>query len=188
MKKIIVIGLVIMTLISCEKDDNQRIVLNDDYFPLQIGNQWNFELTGNESIIDKIEINGIDYYKFVNDNGITSYYRKQGDRIFFKSSSADGNEEMKFDLAANVNDTWTYDIGYVTLISRNARITIGNMQIDSCLQFNFHNTDLIDYGYSIWLAPGIGLIQKTCQECYGSAYETLKLKQAVIDNQLIEFE
>ncbi|MBN2616619.1 MAG: hypothetical protein JXR71_13080 [Bacteroidales bacterium] len=188
MKKLLVISLVIMTLISCEKDDNQRINLDKDYFPLQIGNQWNFELAGKDSIIEITKINGIDYYEFVNDYGTTSYYRKQDNRIYFKSSSAESKEEMKFNLAANIGEKWAFGVGYVTLVSRNATITIGDTQVDSCLQFNFHNKDLIDYGSSIWLAPGIGFIQQTCQECFGSAFETLKLETARINDHLIEFE
>jgi hypothetical protein len=188
MKKVLMLYLVFIALISCEKDDNQRINLAEDYFPLKIGNQWNFELAGKDSIIDITKVNGTDYYKFVNDYGTTSYYRKIDNRIYIKSSMADSKEEMKFDLAANINDTWAFGAGYVTLVSRNATITIGDTQVDSCLQFNFHNKDLIDYGFSIWLAPRIGFIQQTCQECFGSAIETLKLKTAMINNQFVEFK
>jgi hypothetical protein len=187
MKKLLAISLVFTALISCKKNDNQRISLDKDYFPLQVGNQWNFELAGKDSIIDITKVNGIDYFEFVNDYGTTFYYRKQDDRIYSMSSSTDNKEEMRFDLAANVNDTWTYGIGYITMTSRNATITIDNVQIDSCLQFNFHNKDLMDYGYSIWLAPGIGFIQETCQECFGSSNNTLKLINARINNQFIEF-
>lgn len=180
--------LVITALISCEKDDNQSIHLDEDYFPLQIGNQWNYELAGKDSIVNLTEIDGFDYYEFVNDFETTSYYREQDDRIYVKFSSTESEEEMKFDLAANIDETWKYGPGYVTLISRNVTITIGDTQIDSCLQFNFHNKDLIDYGSTIWLAPGIGIIQQTCQECFGSAFETLRLETAEINNQLIEFK
>lgn len=188
MKRVLVICLVFLASISCEKDDNQRINLDKDYFPLQIGNQWNFELAGKDSIIDITKINGIDYYEFVNDYGTTSYYRKQDNRIYIKSSSVESKEEMAFDLAANVDETWTFGSGYVTLVSRNVTINVGDIQIDSCLQFNFHNKDLIDYGSSIWLAPRIGFIQKTCQECFGSAFETLRLETAIINNKLIELK
>ncbi len=188
MKKLLVISLVITAMLSCEKDDNHRMNVDRDYFPLQIGNQWNFELAGKDSIIDITKINGVEYFEFVNDFGTTSYYRKQDDRIYVKSLSKENMEEMKFDLAANIDETWKYGPGYVTLISRNATISIGDVLIDSCLQFNFLNNDLIDYGSTIWLAPGIGIIQRTCQECFGSSFETLKLETARINNQLIEFK
>ena len=70
---------------------------------------------------------------------------------------------------------------------RNAILTIGEMQVDSCLQFNFHNDNLMDYGFTIWLAPRIGFIQQTCQECFGSSYENMKLLEAKINNEAIEF-
>ncbi|MDQ2179190.1 hypothetical protein [Marinifilum sp. D714] len=188
MKKLLVISLVITVLMSCEKDDISRIKLDKDYFPLEIGNQWNFELAGKDSIIAINKINGIDYYEFVNDYGTTSYYRKQDDRIYVKSLSKENRDEMKFDLGANIDETWKYGAGYVTLVNRSATITIGDTQIDSCLQFNFHNKDLIDYGSTIWLAPRIGFIQQTCQECFGSSFETMKLETAKINGQLIEFK
>jgi hypothetical protein len=188
MKKLLVISMVITALISCEKNDNQRINLDKDYFPLQIGNQWNFELAGKDSIIEITKVNGIDYFEFVNDFGTTSYYRKQDNRIYFKSFLTESQEEMEFDLAANIDETWAFGAGYVTLVSRNATLSIGNTQIDSCLKFNFHNKDLIDYGSSIWLAPGIGFIQQTCHECFGSSFETLKLETAIINDDLIEFK
>jgi hypothetical protein len=188
MRKLLLINLVITVLISCKKEDNQRINLDKDYFPLQIGNLWNFELAGKDSIIALANVKGIDYYEFVNDYGTTYYCRKQDNRIYIKSFWTDSKEEMKFDLAANIGETWAFGAGYVTLVSRNATVTIGDTQIDSCLQFNFHNKDLIDYGSSIWLAPGIGFIQQTCQECFGSAFETIKLETAKINEQLFEFK
>ncbi|WP_439184921.1 hypothetical protein [Carboxylicivirga taeanensis] len=188
MKKLLFISLIFIALISCEKDDNQKLKLDVDYFPLQIGNHWNFELAGKDSIIDLTEINGIDYFEFVNDYGKTSYYRKQDNRIYTKLSSGESKEEMKFDLNANIGATWKYGSGYVTLMSKNATITIGDTKIDNCLQFNFHNEDLIDYGSTIWLAPEVGFIQQTCQECFGSAFETMRLKTAVINNELIKFK
>ena len=188
MKKILMISLVIAALISCVKDDNQRVHLDKDYFPLQVGNQWRFDLAGIDLITEITKINGIEYYKFVNDNETISYYRKYNDRIFVKSLSTGNKAQMMFDLAANVDDTWAFGSGRVTLVSRNETIRIGETQIDSCLEFYFHNKDLMDYGYSIWLAPGIGLIQRTCQECFGSSYTTLKLESAIINGQLIEFK
>lgn len=188
MKKILMISLVITALISCVKDDNQRVHLDKDYFPLQVGNQWCFDLAGIDLITEITKINGIEYYKFENDNGTISYYRKYNDRVFVKSLLTGNKEQMMFDLAANVDDTWAFGSARVTLVSRNETIRIGETQIDSCLEFYFHNKDLMDYGYSIWLAPGIGFIQRTCQECFGSSYTTLELEAAIINGQLIEFK
>jgi len=187
MKKLLVIGIVLLALISCEKDNNQITSLDKDYLPLQVGNQWDFELAGKDSIVDITTISGVDYFQFVNDEGTTSYYRKENERIYVRYSASESTEEMKFNLAADVDETWAYGPGYVTLVSRNATITIGDTQIEGCLQFSFHNKNLIDYGYSIWLAPGIGFIQQTCQECYGTAFSTMQLEEALVNDKLIEF-
>ncbi len=178
----------IATLMSCESKDDRRKKPDKDYFPLQVGNQWIFDLSGRDSIKAIATITGIDYFEFASAGGTTSYYRKQDDRIYVRSAMLEPAEEMKFDLGADVNDEWAFHSGYVTLVSRNDIITIGNNQIDSCLYFYFHNEDLIDYNHSIWLAPGIGFVQISCQECFGSALATLKLKQARIDGRLITFE
>lgn len=73
------------------------------------------------------------------------------------------------------------------LANRHATISIGNLQVDSCLQFDFYNKNLIDYGSSIWLAPGIGLIQRSCQECFGTATEIIKLNKVNINDKEVEF-
>lgn len=188
MKSILVFGIIMLGLVSCKKDKIQKINLDADYLPLEIGNQWIFELAGKDSIVNKQIINGIEYFEIINSFGNSSYYRNQDNRIFVKTLSIDSKEEMKFDLAAKVNDTWTYGPGYVKLVSRGASIIIGETQIDSCLQFNFYNQDLIDYGSTIFLAPRIGFIQQSCQECFGSAFNTIKLIKAKINNQIIEFK
>jgi len=109
-------------------------------------------------------------------------------KIYVRELAIGNKEEMKFDLTAETNNTWVYGAGSVTLTNRNATITIGDLQVDSCLQFDFYNKNLIDYGGSIWLAPEIGLIQQTCQECFDSAFKTMKLIKANINNKEIEFK
>ena len=82
MRKLLLISLIITALLSCEKDDDQRIIPDHDYFPLEIANQWNFELAGKDSITEIIKVNRVEYYKFVNDYGTISYYRKVNNRIY----------------------------------------------------------------------------------------------------------
>lgn len=188
MKNLFALGVMILVFLSCEKDNLTKVELSSDYFPLKIGNYWNFELVGKYMVSETQMVNGVEYFKITNDYSTTMLYRSHDNKIYTKDPSLDNNEQMKFDLTAEVNDTWTYGNGNITLINRNAIVTIGEMQIDSCLQFNFHNKDLIDYGYSIWLAPRIGFIQQACQECFGSSFETLKLLKVNINNQETEFK
>ena len=186
MRKLILLCIGIFGLFSCEKDTAPVVELPFDYLPLQSGNYWDFELSGKYLVSESHKMNGLEYFEISN-NGTSAYYRKQENKVYVREFSLDHAEEMKFDLAAKVNDTWTYGVGEVTLANRNAILTIGEMQVDSCLQFNFHNDNLMDYGFTIWLAPRIGFIQQTCQECFGSSYENMKLLEAKINNEAIEF-
>ncbi len=190
MRTLLMFSIIVIGLVSCEKEksENTDLVLSDDYLPLSVGNEWTFELSGRQYISEKQTINGLEYYKFIDNYGISMFYRIEGDKIY-KLSSLDDTGELLFDLAASLNEKWEYSIGYAKLVDRNATVEIEGVEIDNCLQFNYFSEDLMvmDYGFSIWLAPGIGFVQRTCQECYNSAFETLKLEKAIIDRQLIEF-
>jgi hypothetical protein len=187
MKKLIAFCFITLVVLSCKKDPSPKIEVSCDYLPLKVGNYWNFELAGKYLVRESYILNGTEYFGVINDNGTSTFYRKHDNKIYVKELALENTEEMKFDLTAETNSTWTYGKGNVTLITRNATVTIGEMQIDSCLQFNFHNKNLTDYGFTIWLAPRIGFIQQTCQECFGSSFEIMKLLKANINNQEIEF-
>jgi hypothetical protein len=177
----------ILVFISCQKDHLTKIEVSSDYFPLKVGNYWNYELDGKYLVKDSQLLDGKEYFEIINDYGTSSFYVNRDNKIYVRDLSINSKEEMKFDLTAQTNDTWTYGPGSVTLANRNATISIGNLQVDSCLQFDFYNKKLIDYGSTIWLAPGIGLIQRSCQECFGSATEIIKLNKVNINGKEVEF-
>jgi hypothetical protein len=177
----------ILVFISCQKDNLTKIEVSSDYFPLKVGNYWNYELDGKYLVKDSQLLDGKEYFEIINDYGTSSFYVNRDNKIYVRDLSINSKEEMKFDLTAQTNDTWTYGPGSVTLANRNATISIGNLQVDSCLQFDFYNKKLIDYGSTIWLAPGIGLIQRSCQECFGSATEIIKLNKVNINGKEVEF-
>jgi hypothetical protein len=187
MKKLSSLFLLILVVFSCQKDQLTKIEVSSEYFPLKVGNFWNYELDGKYLVKDSQILDGKEYFEIINDYGTSSFYVIRDNKIYVRDLSLDSKEEMKFDLTAQTNDTWTYGSGSVTLANRNTTISIGNIQVDSCLQFDFYNKNLIDYGYSTWLAPGIGLIQRTCQECFGSATEFIKLNKVNINNNEVEF-
>ena len=188
MKKLSALFLMILVLISCQKDNSTEIVLTGDYFPLKVGNYWDYELAGRYLVKDTKMVDGKEYFEILDDYGTSSFYTVRDNKIYVRNYSINNNEELKFDLTAQTDETWTYGPGKVRLADRYATITIGNVQVDSCLQFIFYNNDLIDYGSTSWLAPGIGLIQIICQECYGSGFEIIKLNKVNINNKVVEFE
>jgi hypothetical protein len=185
---IVTLFFLLLIIVSCQKDHTSKIEVTSDYLPLSVGNYWEFELSGKYLVKETQLINGKEYYEINNDYGSSSFYRKQDNKIYVRELSAHGKEEMKFDLAAETNDTWTYGAGYVTLVNRDAIVTIGGNQIDSCLEFRFHNDRLVDFGSEVWLAPGIGFIQQSCQECFGSASATIQIIVANINTKDIEFK
>lgn len=188
MKKLSALLLIIPALFSCQKDHITKIEPGSEYFPLKVGNYWNYDLDGKYLVKDSQLYEGKEYFEIINDYGTSSFYVIRDNKVYVRDLFINNKEEMKFDLVAQTNDTWTYGPGSVTLTNRNATITIGNLQVDSCLQFDFYNRNLIDYGSSIWLAPHLGLIQRTCQECFGSGFEIIKLNKSNIDNKELEFK
>lgn len=176
-----------LIMVSCQKDQISKIEVTSDFLPLSVGNYWEFELSGKYRVKESQTIDDKEYFQITNDFGTSSFYRKQGNKIFVKELSLNGKEEMKFDIAARTNETWTYGAGYVTLVSRDAIIKIGEDVVDSCLEFRFHNDKLMDFGSEVWLAPGVGFIQQTCQECFGSGFSTLQLIAARINNKESHF-
>lgn len=187
MKKLFVLCFSMLVIFSCEKENPALTESSIDYLPLQVDNYWNFEMAGKYLVKTTHPLNGKEYVEIINNN-TSSYYRKEGNKVYVREFTLDNTEEMKFDLGAKTNDTWRYGPGQVTLLKRNAIVTIGEMQVDSCLEFLFHNDQLMDYNHTIWLAPRIGFIQKNCQECYGAGFNTLRLLDANIDQKLIDLK
>ena len=167
-------------LLSCNKED-EKVTLTNDYLPLETGNYWQLDYTGKEEIVGTKLINNNTYYllQFQND---TMYYRIENDKILVIEHVE--NESVKFDLTANVNDTWNYNSYLVKLTSKTDTITINNQKILNCYQFYFDVPVMADEEHSIWLAPGIGFIQEQCGECL---HQIRKLAVARIDGQIINF-
>ena len=171
-------------LLSCDKEDKKVIVTND-YLPLEIGNYWKLEYTDKTEVVGIKEINDKSYYALIFRSD-TSYYRIESDKIYvIEILDNESTESVKYDLTAEVNETWNFHVVTVTLISKTDSITINDTEITNCYQFYFDIPDMIDEEHSIWLAPGIGLIQ---EQCFGEClYLFNKLDKARIGGQDIDF-
>ncbi len=189
MKNLFALALLLFALVSCDTESDidpicgTRLAQLQTYFPLEVGNSWSFDLKGKREVENTHTLNGKSYFEMKNDYNTSHYYRVENAKVYVVRNSLSNKEEMMFDLGAKENKTWNYGPGKVTLMDRNTSVTIGKQKIDNCLQFNFHSKELIDYGFTIWLAPGIGFIQETCQECFGKSYSILQLKSVIIDGK-----
>jgi hypothetical protein len=176
----IALAIASLSLISCKEED-RNVNSTNGYLPLETGNYWHFNDLG------KIEVNGIKTmngktYYFVRQDNDTSYYRIESDHIWVMDQGND--ESVKFDLSANVNDTWKFNSYTVKFVSKADTVIINSQKIPNCYQFYFDIPATEDAGYSIWLAPGIGFIQKHCGFCVSKVQ---KLSKAKINGQNIDF-
>ncbi len=181
MKKIVFVYVLALILTSCEKLIEP--LLEDEYFPLAIGNSWTFELAGTDSVTQVKTISGKEYFDITSSTGSVETYTQKRNKVY---RAKDDSQELIFNLAAKKNETWEFNSGMVKMVSRNESVIIGDTVIINCLRFDFYNPDLVDYGYSIWLAPNLGFVQKNCRECYDASFKTLKLQKAKIDGHVID--
>jgi hypothetical protein len=173
--------MIALLMIACDKNESEIIILSGDYFPLEIGNYWQFENSGKKEVIGTDTIDSKAYFILATNND-TSYYRKVNNKIYVTEYGED--EGLKFDLNANINDTWSYGTYTVKLVSKSDTMKINGHKITGCYQFFFDVPEWIDEEHTIWLAPGIGFIQNYCGLCYD---QTTQLAKACIGGQLIKF-
>src|SRR5665647_3854810 len=89
MKNLFALGAMILVFISCEKDNSTKVELSNDYFPLKVGNYWNFEHVGKYIVSETQMVNGVEYFKIATDYNTTMLYRNHDNKIFTKESSLD---------------------------------------------------------------------------------------------------
>jgi hypothetical protein len=191
---IALIGLI--SLASCAKDAVDD--LSKDYFPLQVGNYWEFSPYWTDSI-DKIEkLDGNDYYRMVSADCKTRsyldtvYYRKTADGKVYKRSKRTTGDILKFDLAAQVGQTWNYILPgpyqslpwNATLKSNTDIIPLGNDTIINCYRYFFDIPQMADEEECWLLAPGIGFVVKNNYNGWLGGY---KLKKVRINGIVREF-
>lgn len=198
MKKLLFIIYVLLVSIlviitSCEKDNgdiNSRIDLLDDndYFPLHAGDYWELDFIPKRTIVGEIEINGVDYFQ-QNSEYDTIFYRKTSDGKVYQKTKT-GNAILKFDLNAEIGETWTYKfddsdfIWNATLTSKSETIELDNHTFSNCYRFYFDVPQLADEEHIKWLAPGVGIIE----EAYlGGTADRKKLNKAGINGVEIQF-
>lgn len=183
MKKMRILLLFVISLIfivSCKKED-ETISMTNEYLPLEKGNYWQLDYLAKSEIIGTKEIENKIYYLMLNEND-TSYYRIENNKVYVIEH--EGNESVKFNLSANVNDTWNYNSYEVTLISKTDTIIVNDTKFYNCLQFYYDIPGMADDDHSIWLAPNVGFVQEMCGECF---YQIYKLDKSKINGQEIDY-
>jgi hypothetical protein len=151
------------------------------YLPLDIGNYWQLDHSAKNEIVGTKLIDNKSYYSVLYQDD-TSYYRIENDKVIVIEYTE--NASVKFDLSADVNESWKYNSYTVKLLSTTDTISINNQKIINCYQFYYDIPGVVDEEHSIWLAPGIGIIQETCGECL---HPVRKLDKARIGEENIDY-
>jgi hypothetical protein len=170
-------------LVMCNKNEDNReeLVLTYEYFPLETGNYWQIENSGIIEVIGTENIKNKTFSIFSTPYD-TSYYRVENNNVY--AIEYKGEESVKFDLAANVGDTWNYNNYEVTLCSKTDTLQVGDYQLINCYRYYYDVPVSIDEEHSIWLAPGIGIVQWQCGECFQQISQVTKVS---IAGQIIDF-
>lgn len=166
---------------SCTKEESANIPVSGEYLPMQVQNYWEIEHS------DKIVITGTKvfdtktYFEFIQATD-TLYYRSGNNKIYCRKSTEP--ESVKFDLSANVDDSWKYQSWNVKMVSKTDTLLVNHTKVPNCYHFYFDIPLMADEENSIWLAPGIGFIKIDCGFC---PYPFLNLVRAKINNMEISF-
>lgn len=181
-------GLILFS--SCEEEDNDVVLKinsldQNDYFPMHLGNYWDFSFTSDRFMDITELIDGIYYYRVVTEHD-TVFYRKTVDgKVYEKTKRS--NEILKFDLNADEGDVWICDsenMMNASLISKNETIILDNHTFKNCYKYFFDSPQLVDEEYFIWLAPGVGFIEI---QYLGGASTRILLKNVIINGVEIQF-
>ncbi len=172
----------ILLFVSCTKEESLNFTpRSGDYLPMQVNNYWDIEHTETITINRTKVIDSKIYFEFIQASD-TSYYRSENNRIY--SRTATGDEAVKFDLTAKVNESWKFQSWNVTMVSKTDTLLINHTKIPDCYHFFFDVPEMADEEHGIWLAPGIGFIKLDCGFC---PYPFLNLIEANINNRKITF-
>lgn len=209
MRKSIFILLVALATSGCveEKEGGPISISEHGYFPLHIGNSWEYSTLGYDSdlyvskseIVSKVFIDNFEYALMTRTRTIysgthidSSYYRVDTNGYVFVRENE--SEYNVYRLNAADGFTWTIDkpfssfpdpeLSFIQEIRLNIEsVNLNGTVIEQCKRYDHDVKDVYDEeGYSI-LGPGLGIIQSG--NYFGGLHTVLK--RAVIDGQEYNF-
>ena len=158
----------LLIISSCTKEHPAPAYVSD-YFPLNIGDTWNYQSQKLE-IKSLKTINSKAYYEVLISQynaGVLfgtnyAYYRKTTYGKVYKLNNDLNSESLLYDFTVPVNHSWTYKEGdmewQVTNSTESKVVNINHSIIANCRQFDFDIVKAVDDEHAVILAPGIGKI------------------------------
>ncbi len=203
MNKIVLLFLTAIIFCGCENDkDPQAIELDPSYFPLEVGNSWEYvpDLQHpnlhsiNVHIPSTATIGEYEYYLMVTsyvNTSVTqvmdsSYYRVDSTGYVFERTAHGLVEANRFRLAAANGETWTIHtpplMDFVVTSSDVSPLYLNVIAIKNCKSYYFDFPPTIDDEHTLILAPGLGIVKKLFDGGFNST-----LKKATIGGREYKF-
>lgn len=175
--------LLIYSLISCEKNE---ITKTSEYFPLHVGDKWYYNNGETWEIIGIKDTLGKRYFEMSNGKS-HEYYRVENGYVY--SLGLDFTEYIRFNLNLDAGESWQYTENMFyqiqwdgMLYNKNDSMYVNGNLVTECYRFCYDIPEMIDDEHCVWLAPGIGIVRKTCGECL---QQITDLEWAKIDGEMI---
>lgn len=159
------------------------------YFPLQVGNTWNFKYTEADSIFalpykifDTTLINDTLYFKY---GDVAEYpFLIRADSLGRIVRRVDNKEEVWFDFTKEDNSRYEYKFytdcqPYSVVVKRNISIMTYMGLFENCIEFFFDDTTSFDDEQWYTFAPKIGIVRMQY------AWVNILLASARIDGSII---
>jgi hypothetical protein len=200
--------LIVLIISACADDHEPMIIYDDSYFPLHVGDLWEYRPANEEfpqmnaqipivtRDIKGIEVMGGHEYFFMlitydysmQDRDTvydSAYYRLDSNGFVYAFDKKTGTETNPFRLGAIDGDRWEYPTQYgdgKIFVSLVEKFELGNFTVEECKRFSFDVAQMADEeNYSV-LGPGLGIVSQ------GNAWGfNTKLKKATIDGHEYEF-
>lgn len=181
MNKTLLIILAAVIFCGCENDNDPQATEPDpSYFPLKVGNYWEYVpvlqnpdlLSIEVQIPSTATIGDYEYYLMVtkyNYTGFTqvgdsSYYRVDSKGYVFERTTHGSEEANRFRLAAADGETWTIYTpplkDYVATTTDISTLNLNDIEIENCKSYYFDFPPMIDDEHTLILAPGLGIVKK----------------------------
>ena len=133
----------------------------EDYFPLQVGNMWVYELiTGLNHTVETIGITEIDETKFyeftVGDFPGSLFFRRDTLNQIIEYSRFDSSEHILYKLSATLGEKWDY-MGFASEFTGTTRVDTPAGRFENCLCY-FYDEPETGIFMVHYLAPDVGLV------------------------------
>jgi len=160
------------SFIKCQKDS--AVNQSDDYFPLQVGNYWEFKAFNGRTFtyqIDSIKnLDGKDYFRMLRSGFLipfgadTVYYRKDPASVVYERRRTT-QEVVKVNFGVPVGTKWDNGIDnsghtkWVSIGSKTDTVKCTNFTFENCYRYFYNVEETADDEYWWFLAPGVGIVK-----------------------------